>query len=209
MIVKDTKSVAAEKYLKSKVGLKVVNAIQQAGLFCIISFITKGSRSKVSPSKFARSQLSVEDPKHSKRTGAPQHHAVLPQRHMPMFSTPVVYSERGWGATTMANRHPPNPQPSYPPMSTGGSQTQFLRCEPRSALSPVHVALPLGRPRIMPSSATHSGPPRKVACTEMPRPQAPPSKPMPTEQLHRLQVCVCNVHNIFNFIIQLCMRVTT
>ena len=28
MIVKDTKSVAAEKYLKSKVGLKVVNAIE-------------------------------------------------------------------------------------------------------------------------------------------------------------------------------------
>ena len=172
--------------------------------FVLFLSCTKGSRLKVSPSKFARSRLSIEHPKHSKRAGAPRPHAVSPQRHMPMFSTPVVYNERGWGATTMASCHTPNSQPSYPPMSTGGSQAQFLRCEPRSGFSPVHVALPLGRPRIMPSSAVHSGPPCKVACTEMSRPQAPPSKLMPTEQLHKLQVCVCNVFttsstSLFNY----------
>lgn len=158
--------------------------------FVLFLSCTKGTRLKVSQSKFARSRLSVEHPKYSKRAGVPRPYAVLPQRHMPMFSTPVVYGERGWGATTMNSRHTPNPQQSYPPMSSSESQTQFLQCEPKSAFSPVHVALPLGRPRIMPSSAIHSGPPLKVACTKMPRPQAPPSKPMPTEHLHRLQVCV-------------------
>ena len=44
MAVKSTLSVSAEKHLKSKVGLKVVDAIEWTGSFCIISFPYKGDK---------------------------------------------------------------------------------------------------------------------------------------------------------------------
>ena len=164
--------------------------MQLNGLVHFVSFLsrTKVTRSKVSPSKLVRARLPIEHPKGSRRV-ATRPHAILTPRHTTMFSTPVVHGKRGWGAPAMTSRHTHNLQPSHPSTATSRSRAQFLGCESGTAVSPVHVALPLSRPRIMPSSAIHPGPPPKAASNEMPCPQAPPPKPPPTAPLYRLQVC--------------------
>lgn len=188
MAVKGTKNVTAEKYLKSKVGLKVVLAFNGLVHFVLFLSCTK-SGLKAPSSKLARMRAPVQHPKYNKQT-AQRSRPVLAPRHTSMASTPVVYGERGWGATSVTSCHAHNLQPRHPPTATSRSQAQILQNAGGGAISPVHVALPLGRPRIMPSSAIHPGPSCKAICTRMPHPQAPPPNPSPSAQPHRLKVCV-------------------
>ena len=184
MAVNVLKSVQAEKQLKSKVGLKVVDAIEWAGSFVFFLSCVKGRRSKVAPTKLTQARLSDESLKYNKRV-APQPHTAFATRHTQPLSTRVVHSAREWATS----QHTQGQQPSHPSIS--GSQVHLVGHKAGAVNSPVHVALPLGRPRIMPSSAIFPSPPPKATSTEtLSQPLPLPSRPPRRTPLSRLQVRV-------------------